>query len=651
MIELMLKLLTYEPYEKVSGNEKDYIDKVLRENITSSTAVTNKEYVIYDELFRGFMDFLNYSSTGIFWKGIQWNSLGWLRDWKNKYLPVDNGMIDGRELYPVLFKKICFFILVEAYKGNSDKKDTEMSDTEFTQAVGLHENIFNKWHISPRYRKKVNRDSYSSITLNRNGKKQPYLTTAIKRAYYEAGRQEAEENLIDSDTTTKWVVPKLNKLPRFIDVFAGTGTVAASVGANESIVDDIDVGVACFLYTMSHDSKEIRERLAQLHNNFVSRDLSKGQELYTAEQWQRHRETKAYEKYLGNQKFEELMVRLRNNYVYIYGKYVQATRGVVLDFDNATTKNIEMFYDIGVAWLFLNSFKPKQKRGNQFNAIDMDIEAYMKYLRNVLMVKYKDDKKYEKYHQQDESDATFLEKYRLKKSQVKFEKGIKYMDSLKNTIVKNKYFDTVIQSYPDGFIYLDSPYFLTTGYEVPFGDEKHKQMLDILRNNDFNWLFSMQYYGLYTEKPAKGVKKRQIEQKEGHSLIRNYQHYYHGFVRHFEIKGENKKLYYQVDTSEESKVEKKIWILLFYYTYLYRGKSRNTVEMMICNFDPRREIPYAFRNDETLGHHIEIMPYSIFLNRLINDDGVATFYEQMREIAHNWRKNNIIKNYASGAWV
>ena len=26
MIELMLKLLTYEPYEKVSGNEKDYID-------------------------------------------------------------------------------------------------------------------------------------------------------------------------------------------------------------------------------------------------------------------------------------------------------------------------------------------------------------------------------------------------------------------------------------------------------------------------------------------------------------------------------------------------------------------------------------------------------------------------------------------------
>lgn len=648
MIELMLKLLTYEPYEKVSGNEKDYIDKVLSEKFTSDTAVTNKEYIIYDELFRGFMDFLNYSSTGIFWKGIQWNSLGWLRDWKNKYLPVDNGMIDGRELYPVLFKKICFFILVEAYKGNSDKKDTEMSDKEFIQAVGLRENIFNKWHISPRYRKKVNRDSYSSITLNRNGIKQSYLTTAIKRIYYEAGRQEAEENLIDSDTTTEWVAPKLNQLPRFIDVFAGTGTVAASVGANESVVNDIDVGVACFLYSMSHDSKEVRERLAQLHNNFVSRDLSEGKELYTAEQWQRHRETKAYEKYLGNQKFEELMVRLRNNYVYIYDKYVQATIGVVLDFDNATTKNIEMFYDIGVAWLFLNSFKQKQRRGNQFNAIDMDIEAYMKYLRNVLMVKYKDDKKYVKYHQQDASDATFLEKYRLKKSQVKFEKGIKYMDSLKNTIVKSEDFDTVIQSYSDGFIYLDSPYFLTTDYTVPFQDEEHKGMLDILRYADFNWLFSMQYKKINTDKIDKSEfnKNRKSYQEAGNPLIKNYDCYYNGFVKPFVIKSEMNLLYYETDVSKDIE-DNNLWVLFFYYKSS-NYKSRNR-EMMICNFEPRRNIPYAFVGDKEIGHHIEIMPYNEFLTHLRNRK--ESSYNELRTEAHNWRKNNIIEKYASGARV
>ena len=643
MLELMLKLLTYEPYEKVSGNEKDYIDKVLSEKITSDTVVTNKEYIIYDELFRGFMGFLNYSSKGILWKSIQWDFLGWLRDWKNKYYPVNDGMIDDRAIYPVLFKKICFFILVEAYKGDSKKKYTEMSDKEFIQAVGLRENIFNKWHISPRYRKKVNRDSYSSITLSRNGKKQPYLTTAIKRVYYEAGRQEAEENLIDSDTTTEWVAPKLNQLPQFIDVFSGTGTVAASVGANKSVVNDIDVGAACFLYSMSHDSKEVRQRLAQLHNNFVSKDLSEGQELYTAEQWQRHRETKAYEKYLGNQKFEELMVRLRNNYVYIYDKYVQATIGVVLDFDNATTKNIEMFYDIGVAWLFLNSFKQKQKKANQFNAIDMDIEAYKKYLHTVLMVKYKDDKKYEKYHQQDESDATFLEKYRIKKSQVKFEKGIKYMDSLKNTIVKNEDFYTVIQGYSGGFIYLDSPYFLTTDYTVPFQDEEHKDMLDILRYADFNWLFSMQYKEIDTDKFNKSefTKNRKSYQEAGHPLIKNYDYYYNGFVKPFVIKSEMNLLYYETDASKNIE-DNNLWVLFFYYKF-------NNKEMMICNFDSRRNIPYAFEGDKEIGHHIEIMPYNEFLTHLRNRK--ESSYNELRTEAHNWRKNNIIENYASGARV
>lgn len=640
MIELMLKLLTYEPYEKVSGNEKDYIDKVLSEKITSDTAVTNKEYIIYDELSRGFMDFLNYSSTGIFWKGIQWNSLGWLRNWKNKYYPVNDGMIDDRAIYPVLFKKICFFILVEAYKGDSKKKHTEMSDKEFIQAVGLRENIFNKWHISPRYRKKVNRDSYSSITLSRNGKKQSYLTTAIKRVYYEAGRQEAEENLIDSDTTTEWVAPKLNQLPMFIDVFSGTGTVAASVGANESVVNDIDVGVACFLYSMSHDSKEVRQRLAQLHNNFVSRDLSEGKELYTVNDWQKHK--KNYEQYINNQKFEDVMIRLRNNYVYIHNQYVKATTGVVLNFENVSANDIEMFYDIGVAWLFLNSIKQKQGRGNQFNVIDMDIEAYMKYLLNVLMVKYKDDKKYEKCHQQDESDAAFLEKYRIKKSQVKFEKGIKYMDSLKNTIVKNEDFYTVIQGYSDGFIYLDSPYFLTTDYTVPFQDEEHKDMLDILRYADFNWLFSMQYKEIDTDKFNKSefTKNRKSYQEAGHPLIKNYDCYYNGFVKPFVIKSEMNLLYYVTDASKDIE-ENNLWVLFFYY--------KSNKEMMICNFDSRRNIPYAFEGDKEIGHHIEIMPYNEFLTHLRNRK--KSSYNELRTEAHNWRKNNIIKNYASGAWV
>ena len=50
VIDLMLKLLTYEPYEKVSGNEKDYIDKVLSQVINTKTVNVSTEYVVYTKI-------------------------------------------------------------------------------------------------------------------------------------------------------------------------------------------------------------------------------------------------------------------------------------------------------------------------------------------------------------------------------------------------------------------------------------------------------------------------------------------------------------------------------------------------------------------------------------------------------------------------
>lgn len=120
---------------------------------------------------------------------------------------------------------------------------------------------------------------------------------------------------------------------------------------------------------MSHDSNEVRERLAQLHNNFVSKDLSSGQNLYT--NWQKHK--KYYEEYIGIPLFEDVMIRMRNNYVYIHKQYVKATTGVTLDFTNASSQDAKMYYDIGVAWMFINSFKQKNQRGNQFNVFTINI--------------------------------------------------------------------------------------------------------------------------------------------------------------------------------------------------------------------------------------------------------------------------------------
>lgn len=53
MRELMLKLLTYEPFEKISGDEKTYIDAVL----AGATNVA-QPFALYDELMKAFMHFV-----------------------------------------------------------------------------------------------------------------------------------------------------------------------------------------------------------------------------------------------------------------------------------------------------------------------------------------------------------------------------------------------------------------------------------------------------------------------------------------------------------------------------------------------------------------------------------------------------------------
>lgn len=635
MIDLMLKLLTYEPYEKVSGNEKDYIDKVLSQVINTKTVNVSTEYVVYDELFRGFLSHVKYSANGIDWNNIKFEDFDWLKKWKSKYYPAQKYIGKNREVYPILFKKICFFWITE---GN-------LSDEVFTRGIGLRPNILNKWQVSPRYRKLINSDTYSSINLYRNGIKQPYLTSAIKAVYYESSRQTADIRYFNPAETAKWIAPKKNQLPKFVDVFAGTGTVAASVGANESVVNDIDVGAACFLYSMSHDSKEVCERLAQLHNNFVSKDLSGGQKLYTVNDWQKHK--KNYEQYINNQKFEDVMIRLRNNYVYIHNQYVKATTGVVLNFQNVSANDIEMFYDIGVAWMFINAIKGDSFHGNTFEAFDMGVENYLSYITSVLGIDYRKSKKYASFHSKDDSDAAFLEQYRISRSQIKFSEGKKYMKALSDVEVESEDFRYIMNAHSDGFIYLDSPYFLTTDYQIPFRDEEHKEMLDMLRNSEFDWLFSMQYKDGTENKQAKHESDRKKNQKNGKPIIKNYRQYYEGFVSPFDVVEENGLPYYVAKKPLPD--SNKLWVLLFYG---HDVQSHGYGEMMICNFDPRRVFPYMEIRDKYLNKNdgVAVLPFEKFLEFLFDGQYHAT-YGVMLQKALDWRKNNIIEDYASGAWV
>ena len=104
------------------------------------------------------------------------------------------------------------------------------------------------------------------------------------------------------------------------------------------------------------------------------------------------------------------------------------------------------------------------------------------------------------------------------------------MKSLSKSHVENDDFANVVVNHADGFIYGDSPYFLTTGFDISFGDEQHKIMLDQLRDADFKWLFSMQYREFYTDKASRENSKRTDAQKAGQPLIKCYRDYFAGFV-------------------------------------------------------------------------------------------------------------------------
>ena len=655
MRELMLKLLTYEPFEKISGDEKTYIDAVL----AGDTNVA-QSFALYDELMKAFMHFVYTERKGKDRKVIAGDTTK-LVSWFNAFYSFSKAGSIGilcdqdtgeRTNYPVFFKKICFYCITEY----------NFRDADFLAKFSIKPNIINKWKLCPRYRKLINRDSYHTIPLQRNGRKQPYLTKVIKSAYYEASRQTADERFFDASDDS-WIAPKKNRLLPFIDVFASSGTVAASVEAPEKVVNDVYPPVSCFLFAITNNMDGVRERLAKLHNNFVSVDMSEGQKLYTVEHWQKHKGN--YKNYEGNIEAEKLMIIMRNNYQFLHMDFESKIRKLShenIDFSDSSF--YEMYYDIAVVWFFLNAITSNGYHGNKFYVTDMDIAKYSKYLFNVLGVKKKakdEEWMYLSRFAKAENDSTTL---KLTKSDIRIKEIRKFAKSLSGVYVNADDFRTVIDRYSDGFIYLDSPYFLTTDYDIPFQDNEHKQMLDLLRNADFKWLFSMQYKGFWTSKPMMDVKKRE---NSGNVLIKNYREYYCGFVNKFiEEKDKMGKRYYVTgDNIDETKADK-LYVILFEPpknpnedllknedgeydeelkdAYMKKNEYKvDTKEMMICNFDVRRVIPY--------GASCVVIPFMKFLEFSFYENGVERDYQYIRAKAREYRAQKIQENYYTGAWV
>lgn len=699
MRELMLKLLTYEPFNKIKGDEKKYIDAVLRKDYA-----TSKSYPLYDELMVAFEEYsdlkkqedLKYQKQVEKIKNskklkksekeeriqkigkIEYDRTKLIQWFKKYYTLSSAGNIGkvcyrssgNRTYYPVLFKKICVCCILDMQLANNTRDNA--SNAKFFDDFGMRENILNKWHVSTRYMFLANQDTYSAFRLYRNGLKKPYLTRIIKKVYYESANQLRQY----ADTAKKY------ELETFVDVFSGTGTVAASVNANNVIVNDIDAGASCFLFAFVNYEREVKKVLADFHKQFVSENLC-GKELYSEEELEYHfvnyarsnvhniskslditqmYDEEYYDQFRYNLSDDEIELGkqnvgihrkfikdIRNNYKAMesalddwntkYNAFDLSKLPTDIDFSkNPNTfisKIVEDIIEYGVMWFFFWSIR-KNNSGRKPFVTDMSEKSYSDYILNVLGFDYSDTKDYKDYSESG-IDAFYVAKYfvehmNLCEKDITFDfdnthNFFKYMENAKVYNLSYKLLFCLLDDLEEAcFYYLDSPYFLTTDYEIPFQDKEHKKMLKILRNASFHWLFSMQYYEGATNK-VKSVARPSL--KEYHPQIRDYDAYYKGFIREFT---ENESGYWVVEDGLDDDMLDKLFVILF--------EDTSSNEIMICNFDVRPAIKY--------GEDAAVLPMRDFLG-LEKQKGMkyATIYHHAVE----WRQKQIEKNYYSGDWV
>lgn len=109
--ELMLELLTYEPFGKFLPEEEEYIREILSGNDNPPPSLAK-----FHELFLGFYNYyVQNIQNGQKGQNVNFKNVSWLQRWKNTYHKnknYTNSSKSGRVYYPLLFKKICFYIIV-----------------------------------------------------------------------------------------------------------------------------------------------------------------------------------------------------------------------------------------------------------------------------------------------------------------------------------------------------------------------------------------------------------------------------------------------------------------------------------------------------------------------------------------------------------
>lgn len=629
-IEYMYILLSFEPFPycdvrtSMKSEEKEYIELILS---NSYNAFSHSQYNCYHDLFVGFI--ANHSQA----------NFGWLKNWKAQY---HDGKSKDKRYYPELFKKICFYLIISH----------DMSNSDFYKAVGLKNNAINDWHVSPQYRRRsklqfdiavikgnlrvrTKEREYTKLPLVRNGLKQAYIMNIVQNMYFEWCRQYAEQE--------NFKAYKMHDKPIFVDVFTGTGTVAANINIPSAfkVLNDFDPNIVCMIYVILYHRNDVAKRLCEFHNSYVSKGEvpAGGYARYTEEKYVEDFFTSDYDKYKGKIKGEyhkNFILSARNLFNYCKYYLKNASLKVKLFERENAKSSIHNMIEIAACSLYYMSFKGNSKTNDaDINGVDCD--GYKKYMIEILKCKL------ENYSDNDSFEVQAKILMREKAIDVSSILKFPYWKKrLRNSIIASFSFEELFSddisdavssventaknekcTMEDVFYYLDSPYFLTKQYMVKFADCKHKLMLDCLRGSNFKWIFSMQYHKKsYKNKGAVG---------RGKIKIKDYLTYYEGFLHELKQNGK----VYEIGEKNDGAMRNELFVVLFDYQSIKNKFNQVSKpegqEMLIANFDSSAVISY--------GCEYVQLPFITFLECVKADMD----YAEMVNLAYELRREELIK--------
>lgn len=650
MKELMLELLTYEPFGKFLSAEKTYIQDILCENYQPPPSEVH-------DLFSGFYNYVQRGDS---------KDIDWFRIWRNTYHQKQKNKdsttsIRSPKPFPLLFREICFYIIV---RGN-------FSDKEFREILGTAPNFAKKWGISTKFRRYAEANTYSAIKSFRPGVKREYIVSIVKKLYYEVGRKIQEEQ--EGREAKKCESMTVQKLPTFVDVFAGTGSVAASVvleGCPPPIVNDYDPVMVCFAWAFVHRKAEFRKRIAEFHNYLMNLDFESTNWSYDANAYERHHnpenvrtspqawdDPKIRESHIRAYGYSEVEFVRDRRLAQQYQEFIMRTRssykdvGKILDLsdcDREKLRNlvnnisphshsiaeIEDVLDYALAIFYYYSFSGG-KAGNAYYETYVDTASYTSYLNKLQLGL--------KFATGAEIDfkVSVLLKLQLEASSLILESTGHFSSYLNKAKFCSKDFSEILKDDPSNKIYyLDSPYFLTAGYAIGFPDDKHRQMLDLLQNAEFKWIFSMQFNS--SKKYKASTSKGNSGRGDMEHVIKDYGSYYRGFYAELQL-DMVQKVYISTATPEE--VSPDLFAVLFDFNKVKKKwknmSNTKTTEILVVNFNPLRTIPF---HDSAV-----VLPFSLFLHYADRKQfaNKQEHYQYIVDKAIEWREENIKGNYTS----